>query len=113
MRSWQLRWLQLGMLGHFYGSSVLRRPWRLVEFARAVLTDREETYLDQQVRTPAPEPHTGRRAPTEGVGLSTHRRRRTGGWWSATTPRYRERVERGRFAGGATGRSGRTRGARS
>jgi radical SAM superfamily enzyme YgiQ (UPF0313 family) len=51
MSSRQLRWLQLGMLGVFYATAVLRRPRRVVEFVRAIATDQEETYLDQVVRT--------------------------------------------------------------
>lgn len=51
MRSWQLRWLQLGMLATFYVVAMIRRPRRLMQFFASLFSDREETYLDQVVRT--------------------------------------------------------------
>jgi hypothetical protein len=57
-RSWndhisahQLRLMQLFMISVFYLASWLRRPWRAVAFLRAQLGGREDTYLDQMVRT--------------------------------------------------------------
>ena len=57
-RSWNprlgartLRFLQLAMISAFYGTSVLRRPGRLIEFVRAQITGKENTYIEQMVRT--------------------------------------------------------------
>jgi radical SAM superfamily enzyme YgiQ (UPF0313 family) len=57
-RSWnermsarQLRWLQLYMIATFYVTSWIRRPRRAIAFFKHQLTGREDTYLDQMVRT--------------------------------------------------------------
>lgn len=57
-RSWnermsarQIRLAQMLMTAAFYGATVLRRPARIVDFVRAQITGRENTYLDQMVRT--------------------------------------------------------------
>jgi radical SAM superfamily enzyme YgiQ (UPF0313 family) len=57
-RSWnehisarQLRLMQLVMIAGFYVTSWVRRPWRALAFLRAQLGGREDTYLDQMVRT--------------------------------------------------------------
>lgn len=47
----QLRLLQLGMLATFYSVAMLRRPRRIFDFIRSLITDDEQTYLDQIVRT--------------------------------------------------------------
>lgn len=47
----QVRLLQLGLICAFYLVSVLRRPRRIFEFVRSQVTGREDTYLDQMVRT--------------------------------------------------------------
>ena len=46
-----LRWLQLSMMGVFYGVTVICQPTRLLQFVRMLLGGRELTYLDQMVRT--------------------------------------------------------------
>lgn len=51
MSSRQLRWLQLGMLATFYSVAMLRRPRRAWQFLTSLFNEREETYLDQVVRT--------------------------------------------------------------
>jgi radical SAM superfamily enzyme YgiQ (UPF0313 family) len=47
----QLRVIQMLLLAAFYGTAVLRRPIRVVEFLRSQVTGREATYLDQMVRS--------------------------------------------------------------
>lgn len=51
MSSRQLRVLQLVMLSGFYLTAMVRRPRRIVEFLRSLVTDDEDTYLDQVIRT--------------------------------------------------------------
>ena len=57
-RSWnprisarQLRFMQLFMIASFYVVNWVRRPLRAFGFVRSLLTNSEETYLDQMVRT--------------------------------------------------------------
>jgi radical SAM superfamily enzyme YgiQ (UPF0313 family) len=80
-RSWNpsmgartLRMLQLGMLAAFYGTSVLRRPRRVLEFIRSQITGQENTYIEQMIRTrrtairsrgPLPDSAAGNGAPRQ------------------------------------------------
>lgn len=47
----QLRVLQFLMLSGFYALAMLRRPTRIVRFLTGLVTEKEDTYLDQIVRT--------------------------------------------------------------
>jgi anaerobic magnesium-protoporphyrin IX monomethyl ester cyclase len=51
MSAKQLRWMQLFMIASFYVVSWIRRPKRAWDFFKAQITGREDTYLDQMVRT--------------------------------------------------------------
>jgi radical SAM superfamily enzyme YgiQ (UPF0313 family) len=57
-RSWnprissrQLRVLQFVMLCGFYALAMLRRPGRILRFLSGLVTEKEDTYLDQVIRT--------------------------------------------------------------
>ena len=57
-RSWnqwmsarQLRWVQLAFISAFYSVSMIRRPKGAWSLLRSQVTGREETYLEQMVRT--------------------------------------------------------------
>ena len=51
MSATQLRVLQMALIAMFYTLTLVRRPVRILEFVRSQLTGRENTYIEQMVRT--------------------------------------------------------------